>query len=92
MCARKTPGLVDVDVSKRSLDVHVLSSNERWKSANTPVGTDELSTRIAALSPTLDVLEATSKYEAPCAAALLRWPLRACRPPSSTSVRRATSS
>ena len=70
MCAMETPIFIGIDVSKRSLDVHVLPSNEHWQSANTPAGVDELSTRIAALSPTLVVLEATGKYEAPCAAAL----------------------
>ncbi len=70
MCAMETPIFIGIDVSKRALDVHVLPSNEHWESANTPAGIDELTERILVLSPTLVVLEATGKYEAPCAAAL----------------------
>ncbi len=61
---------VGIDVSKATLDVAVRPNGEAWTSANAPDGIDALVARIAALSPTLVVLEATGRYEAPCAAAL----------------------
>ena len=66
-----TPALyVGIDVSKATLDVAVLPTAEAWQAANDPVGIDGLVERVAALSPALVVLEATGRYEAPCAAAL----------------------
>ena len=61
---------VGIDVSKATLDVAVRPTGETWTSANAPDGIDALVARIAALAPTLVVLEATGRYEAPCAAAL----------------------
>ena len=61
---------VGIDVSKATLDVAVRPTGEAWTSANAPDGIDALVARIAALTPTLVVLEATGRYEAPCAAAL----------------------
>ena len=61
---------VGIDVSKATLDVAVRPTGETWTSANAPDGIDALVARIAALTPTLVVLEATGRYEAPCAAAL----------------------
>ena len=61
---------VGIDVSKDALDVAVLPTGQTWRSANDADGTDELATRVAALSPTLVVLEATGRYEALCVAAL----------------------
>ena len=65
-----TPLFVGIDVSKATLDVAVLPTGETWTSANAPEGIDTLVARIAALTPTLVVLEATGRYEAACAAAL----------------------
>ena len=64
------PIFVGIDVSKATLDVAVLPTREAWQAANDPTGIDDLVERIAALSPTLVALEATGRYEAPCAAAL----------------------
>ena len=61
---------VGIDVSKATLDVAARPTNQTWRSANAPDDIDALVTRIAALAPTLVVLEATGRYEAPCAAAL----------------------
>ena len=61
---------VGIDVSKATLDIAVRPTGETWTSANAPDGIDALVARIAALAPTLVVLEATGRYEAPCAAAL----------------------
>lgn len=64
------PIFVGIDVSKATLDAAVLPTGEGWRVANDPDGVDALVTRVAALTPTLVVLEATGRYEAPCAAAL----------------------
>ena len=61
---------VGIDVSKATLDVAVRPAGTAWSAANDSAGIDALVQRIAALSPTLVVLEATGRYEAPCAAAL----------------------
>ena len=65
-----TQTYIGVDVAKDHLDVHALPSGEAWQSANDPDGIDTLVARVATLSPALVVLEASGKYEAPCAAAL----------------------
>ena len=65
-----TPLYVGIDVSKATLDVAVSPTAEAWRVANDPVGIDDLVGRLAALAPTLVVLEATGRYEAACAAAL----------------------
>ena len=61
---------VGIDVSKATLDVAVLPTREAWQVTNDPAGIDALVTRVTALSPALVVLEATGRYEAPCAASL----------------------
>ena len=61
---------VGIDVSKATLDVAVRPSGTAWSVANDSAGIDALVQRIAVLSPALVVLEATGRYEAPCAAAL----------------------
>jgi transposase len=66
----EAPIFVGVDVSKAALDVAVRPTGETWHAPNDESGIDALSTRIAALGPVLVVLEATGRYEAPCAAAL----------------------
>ncbi len=65
-----TPVFVGIDVSKATLDVAVRPTGETWTSANASDGIDALVARIAALTPALVVMEATGRYEAPCAAAL----------------------
>ena len=65
-----TPVFVGIDVSKATLDVAVRPTGETWTSANATDGIDALVARIVALAPALVVLEATGRYEAPCAAAL----------------------
>ena len=65
-----TPVFVGIDVSKATLDVAARPAGETWTSANSPDGIDALVARIAALTPALVVMEATGRYEAPCAAAL----------------------
>ena len=65
-----TQTYIGIDVAKDHLDVHALPSGEAWRSANDPDGIDALVARAAALGPALVVLEASGKYEAPCAAAL----------------------
>ena len=64
------PLFVGIDVAKATLDVAVRPSGETWHTANDSDGIDGLLQRIAALAPALVVLEATGRYEAPCAAAL----------------------
>lgn len=64
------PPFVGIDVSKATLDVAVRPTGQTWQAANAPEDIDGLVARIAALRPTLVVLEATGRYEAPCAAAL----------------------
>jgi transposase len=65
-----TSVFVGIDVSKAALDVSVRPAGTAWSAANDSGGIDALVQRIAALSPALVVLEATGRYEAPCAAAL----------------------
>jgi transposase len=66
-----TPALfVGIDVSKSSLDVATSPSGPAWRAANDAEGIDPLVARITGLNPALVVLEATGRYEAPCAAAL----------------------
>ena len=61
---------VGIDVSKGHLDVSVRPSSEVFRVANSESGIAELVTKIAAMSPTLIVMEATGGYEAPAAAAI----------------------
>jgi transposase len=61
---------VGLDVAKDSIEVCVLPSGERWRAAQEPHGLAQLVTRLAALAPTLVVMEATGGYEMPVATAL----------------------
>jgi transposase len=61
---------VGIDVSKHQLDVAVRPSGERWSEANTPQAFGALIKRLAALVPTLIVLEATGGLEAAVVAEL----------------------
>ena len=68
--AMSTPLFVGIDVSKATLDVASSPSGELWRVPNDAEGIDALVARITGLSPALVVLEATGRYEAPCAAVL----------------------
>lgn len=61
------PLFVGIDVSKAALDV-ATSAGDAWQVDNDPGSFDALAERLS--RATLVVLEATGKYEAPCAAAL----------------------
>lgn len=61
---------VGIDVSKQRLDVHARPSGEEWSVANDAKGHAELVGKLASLSPTLVVLEATGGYQAAVAAEL----------------------
>lgn len=60
---RETTVVAGVDVSKRWLDVYVLPSQERWRSANDAEGVDQLARRLARLDAGLVVCEATGGLE-----------------------------
>ena len=61
---------IGIDVSKTSLDVHVLPQGTEFSLANDPAGIDAMVERISALDPTLIVLEATGRLQERAAAAL----------------------
>ena len=61
---------VGIDVSKGTLDVATLPAAETWTTANNDDAIAVLTARIASLDPALVVLEASGRYEAPCAASL----------------------
>ena len=58
------PCFVGIDVSQARLDVAVRPSGALWQVANDEAGLAELGARLAALRPTLIVLEATGGLEA----------------------------
>jgi transposase len=60
---------IGMDVSKATLDI-CTSDGETWQAANDDSAMEALCTRVAALHPTLIVLEATGGYELRAAAAL----------------------
>lgn len=62
--------VVGVDISKASLEVHVLPSGQAFSAPNTPEGIRALGAKLLALSPELVVLEATGGLERPLAFAL----------------------
>ena len=61
---------VGIDVSKRSLDVHILPEGTVFSVPRSPAGLDELVTRLKARPPELIVLEATGGFEIMVAAGL----------------------
>jgi len=61
---------VGIDVSKPRLDVHVRPSGESWSVANDTDGHNELVRKLAVISPTLVVVEATGGYQASVVAEL----------------------
>ena len=54
------PCFVGLDVAKDHIDVSIRPSGEGWQAAQTEDGLTDLVTRVAALTPTLVVLEATA--------------------------------
>jgi len=62
--------VVGIDVSKDTLDVHVLPANESFAVPRTGAGIDDLITRLAPLSPKRIALEATGGFESVVTAAL----------------------
>jgi transposase len=62
---------VGIDVSKARLDVHVLPSREAWTTENQDSVMSALVSRLAALEPSLIVMEATGGMERRVLAALL---------------------
>src|SRR3954464_5627681 len=66
----KAPTFVGIDVSKRRLDIHSRPSGESFPIGHDDEGVAALVERLAALAPTLVVLEATGGLEVRLAAAL----------------------
>src|SRR3954471_18296774 len=66
----KAPTFVGIDVSKRRLDIHSRPSGEGFTIDHDDDGVAALVERLAALAPTLVVLEATGGLEVRLAAAL----------------------
>ena len=63
---------VGIDVSKATLDIASLPDAETWVVTNDDAGLAELVPRLAALHPTLVVLEATGGFESAAVAALAK--------------------
>jgi transposase len=61
---------IGIDVSKQRLDIHARPSGEEWSVTNDANGHSELVRKLASLSPTLIVLEATGGYQSAVAAEL----------------------
>lgn len=57
------PVFVGIDVSKKHLDIAVLSSGERWQTDNTAEGIEKLVKMLSQIEPTLIILEATGGFE-----------------------------
>ncbi len=66
-----TPSYVGIDVAKAHLDVAVHPMGEGWRVEHHPEGIARLAEHLAALAPTLVVLEATGGLELPLVAELL---------------------
>jgi transposase len=60
---------VGIDVSKHEIVIAVAPTGEQWTSPTTPAALEATMARIAALQPTVVVMEATGGYEAVVAAA-----------------------
>lgn len=61
---------VGIDVSKDTLDIHMLPSNRRLQCSNSPSDTQMLAIELARAEPSLIVLEATGGYQTLLAATL----------------------
>src|SRR4051794_41284230 len=81
----KAPTFVGIDVSKRRLDIHSRPSGESFTIGHDDEGVATLVERLAALAPTLVVLEATGGLEVRLAAALA--PAGVPQPPPGPRVR-----
>jgi transposase len=66
---------VGIDVSKDEIVIAVAPTGEQWTSPTTPEALERTMARIAALQPTVVVMEATGGYEAAVAAAGAAAPL-----------------
>jgi transposase len=73
---------IGIDVSKKTLDVHVRPSGEAWQEANDEKGIAALVERARRLKPALIVVEATGGYETPlvASAAAEKLPIVAVNP------------
>jgi transposase len=87
-----SPIYVGIDVSGDSLDLAIHDSTEAWRVSNDPASIDLLVQRLAALSPTLIVMEATGKLELALLKALCqaRLPAVAVNPRQVRDFARAT--
>lgn len=65
-----TEQFVGIDVSKDTLDAHLVPAGTARRFSNTPVGIAALAAWLEPLTPTLVVIEATGGYERPVVAAL----------------------
>ena len=54
---------VGLDIAKDHIDVCVQPADQTWQADQTEAGLAQLATRLAAVTPTLVVLEATGGYE-----------------------------
>jgi transposase len=63
---------IGIDVSKHHLDVAVHGTEEKWRSAYTEEGLEEMAARARGLGPRIVVLEATGGLESEVASALCR--------------------
>lgn len=64
------PCFVGLDIAKDHIDVCVRPSGQTWRADQDEAGLTQLAARLAALTPTLVVLEATGGYETAAATAL----------------------
>lgn len=77
-----SPRTVGIDVSKATLDVHVLPTHESWVVENNEAGIQQLVRRVAEMAPERIVLEATGGYEKEAALtlALVKLPVAVVNP------------
>jgi transposase len=65
------PVFVGIDVSKSSLDVHLLPAGKTFSVANDPAGCVMLARELAPVGASLVVMEATGRYQRRVAAELI---------------------
>jgi transposase len=87
-----TPVYVGLDVAKATVVAATEPASEVWTTPTTPAALEALAARLAALRPTLVVLEATGGYEVPVVAALAaaRLPVAMVNPRQVRHFARAT--
>ena len=61
---------IGIDIAKDKIDIHVRPSGESWTASTTPADLSTTAARLAALGPTIIVMEATGGYETRLAASL----------------------